>query len=91
MKKIIFIFGMLFSMNCIGQDTTYFTKSTMWKKKPDLYMSVRTIVTDSVSYNKYWTIEKKRRRKNDRVLSIIGTTLFVGISTLVVGDITHRY
>ena len=82
MKKTMLILSILFSINCIGQDTTYYHKSTMWSKKPDLYMSVRTKVNenDTTTFNKYWTKERKRRRKNDRIFTIVTTTIFVGIS-----------
>ena len=83
MKKTMLIIGILFSINCIGQDTTYYHKpSNMWKRKLDLYMSVRTKVNenDTTTFNKYWTKEKKRRRKNDKIFTIVTTTIFVGIS-----------
>lgn len=79
MKKTIFILSILFSINCMGQDTTYSYSKGLFKKN-DLYMSIRTKVTDSTTFNRYWTIKKKKRRRNDKIFSIVTTSIFVGIS-----------
>jgi hypothetical protein len=79
MKKVLFAIAILFAVNGKAQDTTYSHSVGLWQKN-DLYMSIRTKVNDSATYNRYWTLEKKKRRKKDRVFSIVTTTIFVGLS-----------
>lgn len=81
MKQILLIFAILFAVNGKAQDTTYFhSQANMWKKHNDLYMNIRTKVTDSVTYNRYWTLDRIKKKKKDRTLVIAVTTIFTTLS-----------
>lgn len=74
MKKILTTLAILFVVNCQAQDTTFYQKRT------DLYMSIRTKVIDSTTYKRYYSQRIERRRRNDRILTIVGTTIFAGLT-----------
>lgn len=80
MKKVLFAIAILFAVSVKAQDTTYYKSSGLWTKKQDLYMSVRTKVTDTTIYNRYYTLEYKKRKRKDRVFTIVTTAIFAGIS-----------
>lgn len=65
MKKIITLVLILFTINCVGQDTTYF------RQREELYMSIRTKITDTTIQRKYLPdLKKQRRRDNIFILSV---------------------
>jgi hypothetical protein len=74
MKKAIFILSILFSINCMGQDTTFF------QKRNDLYMSIRTKVNDSTIYKQQYSLRVKKQRRNNKIFTIVATSIFTGIS-----------
>ena len=74
MKKLLFAIAILFSVGTKAQDTTYL------QKRNDLYMSIRTKVTDSEIYKKQYSLKLKKRRRNDRIVTIVATSIFTGIS-----------
>jgi len=74
MKKTIFILSILFSINCMGQDTTFF------QKRNDLYMTIRSRVVDSTIYKQQYSLKLKKRRRNDKIMTIVVGTIFSGIS-----------
>ena len=74
MKKILTIVAILFVVNCQAQDTTYY------QKRNDLYMNIRSKVTDSITYKQQYSLRVKKRRRTDRIITIVSSTLFAGIS-----------
>lgn len=80
MKKLLFAIAILFAVSVKAQDTTYYKSSALWTKRQDLYMNIRTKVTDTTIYNRYYTLEYKKRRRKDRVFTIVATTIFASLS-----------
>jgi hypothetical protein len=81
MKKLFLAIAILFSLNGKAQDTTYFhSQANMWKKHNDLYMNIRTRVTDTTTFNRYWTLERIKRKKKDKTFVIAVTTIFTTLS-----------
>ena len=74
MKKLLFAIAILFSFSTNAQDTSYY------QKRNDLYMSVRTKVMDSVIYKQQYSLKIKKRKRNDRIFTIVATSIFAGIS-----------
>lgn len=74
MKKILTIVAVLFVVNCSAQDTIYF------QKRNDLYMGIRTKVTDSSIYNRYYTLEYKKRKRKEKVFTIVVGTIFTSLT-----------
>jgi hypothetical protein len=74
MKKLLFAIAILFSFSTKAQDTTYY------QKRNDLYMSVRSKVIDSTIYKQQYSLKLKKRRRNDRIFTIVTTSIFAGVS-----------
>lgn len=74
MKKVLFAIAIIFSVSVKAQDTTYY------QKRNDLYMSIRTMVTDSTIYKQQYSVRVKKRKRNDKIFTIVVTTIFVGLS-----------
>ena len=74
MKKLLFTIAILFAVNCKAQDTTFY------QKRNDLYMSIRSKVTDSTIYKKQYSLKIKKRRRNDKIFTIVATSIFAGVS-----------
>jgi cell division protein FtsL len=74
MKKLLFAIAIIFSVNCKAQDTTYY------QKRNDLYMSIRSKVADSTIYKQQYSVRVKKRKRNDRIFTIVVSTIFVGLS-----------
>jgi hypothetical protein len=70
MKKIIFVLGLMFTLNTYGQDTTYFVRRQM------LYRGITEVVTDSSSKYKVMEYNLKKRKRMDRTLSIVSGIVF---------------
>jgi hypothetical protein len=58
----------------MGQDTTFF------QKRNDLYMTIRSRVVDSTIYKQQYSLKLKKRRRNDKIMTIVVGTIFSGIS-----------
>jgi len=74
MKKLIVIFVILFATNVKAQDTTYYLK------QQKLYMAIRSEVTKPNECLKAYKLQEQKRRRKDRTLVIISSTIFAGIS-----------
>jgi len=74
MRKLFFIVLVLFITGLKAQDTTY------TQKRNDLYRLVRTHVTDSSTYNQYFSYKKEQRRKKDRVFVGTVASVFLGLT-----------
>jgi cell division protein FtsL len=74
MKKLLFAIAIIFSVNCKAQDTTYY------QKRNDLYMSIRSKVADSTIYSQQYSVRVKKRKRNDKIFTIVVSTIFVGLS-----------
>ena len=74
MRKLFFIVLVLFVTGLRAQDTTYL------QKRSDLYMLVRTHVTDSSSYKQYFSYKREQRRRNDRVFVGAVASVFLGLT-----------
>ena len=74
MKKVLFAIAIIFSVNCKAQDTTFY------QKRNDLYMSIRSKVTDSLIYKQQYSLKVKRKKRIDRIYTIVATSLFAGVS-----------
>ena len=74
MKKVLFAIAIIFSVSVKAQDTTFY------QKRNDLYMSIRTTVADSSIYKKEYSVRVKKRQRNDKIFTIVVTTIFVGLS-----------
>jgi len=74
MKKLFFAIAILFSFSTKAQDTSFY------QKRNDLYMSIRSKVMDSVIYKQQYSLKIKKRKRNDRIFTIVATSLFAGIS-----------
>jgi cell division protein FtsL len=74
MKKVLFAIAILFSVNCKAQDTTFY------QKRNDLYMSIRSKVTDSTIYKQQYSVRVKKRKRNDKIFTIVVGTLFASVS-----------
>ena len=74
MRKLFFIVLVLFVTGLRAQDTTYL------QKRSDLYMLVRTHVTDTPTYKQYFSYRKERKRRNDRVMVSVVATVFAGLT-----------
>jgi cell division protein FtsL len=74
MKKLLFAIAIIFSVNCKAQDTTFY------QKRNDLYMQIRSKVIDSTIYKQQYSLKVKKRKRNDRIITIVVGTIFSGIS-----------
>ena len=74
MKKVLFAIAIIFSVSVKAQDTTYY------QKRNDLYMSIRTMVTDSTIYKQQYSVRVKKRKRNDKIFTIVVSTIFVGLT-----------
>jgi len=74
MKKLLFAIAILFSFSTKAQDTTFY------QKRNDLYMSVRSKVIDSTIYKQQYSLKLKKQRKNNKITTIVATSIFAGIS-----------
>ena len=74
MKKLFFAIAILFSFSTKAQDTSFY------QKRNDLYMSIRSKVMDSVIYKQQYSLKIKKRKRNDRIFTIVATSIFAGIS-----------
>jgi cell division protein FtsL len=74
MKKLLFAIAIIFSVNCKAQDTTFY------QQRNDLYMQIRSKVTDSLTYKQQYSLKVKKRKRNDRIITIVASTIFAGIS-----------
>jgi cell division protein FtsL len=74
MKKLFFAIAILFSFSTKAQDTTFY------QKRNDLYMSIRSKVVDSSIYKQQFSYKVKKRKRNDRIYTIVAGTIFAGIS-----------
>jgi cell division protein FtsL len=74
MKKLFFAIAILFSFSTKAQDTTFY------QKRNDLYMSIRSKVMDSTIYKQQYSLKVKKRRRKDRITTIVVGTIFAGIS-----------
>ena len=73
MKKLLTTTAIILSLNCAAQDTTYI------QRRNDLYMSIRTQVTDSIIYKQHYRVRTKRQKRTDVLFSITSGILFIGI------------
>jgi len=74
MKKLLTTTAIILSLSCAAQDTTYY------QQRNNLYMRVRTQVTDSASYKQYYSVLKAKQYKNNTIVSIVVGVIFGGIS-----------
>jgi hypothetical protein len=74
MKKLLLAIAIIFSVSVKAQDTTFY------QKRNDLYMSIRTKVADSSIYKKEYSLKVKKRKRNDKIFTIVVSTIFVGLS-----------
>jgi len=74
MKKVLFAIAIIFSVSVKAQDTTYY------QQRSNLYMHIRSKVTDSTIYKQQYSLRVKKRQRNDKIFSIAVTTIFVGLS-----------
>ena len=75
MKKLLTTTAIILSLSCAAQDTTYY------QQRKDLYMSVKTHITDSALYKQQYSALKARRYRNNTIFTIIVGVVFGGIST----------
>ena len=75
MKKLLFAIAIIFSVSVKAQDTTYY------QQRNNLYMNIRSKVIDSTIYKQQYSLKLKKRRRNDKIYTIVVTTIFVGLST----------
>lgn len=74
MKKTFLAIAILFSMNTKAQDTTYI------QKRAQLYMVVRTPVVDEGTYHKYYSLQKRRQARKNRIMGAATLALWTGVS-----------
>jgi cell division protein FtsL len=74
MKKLLLAIAILFSVSVKAQDTTYY------QQRNNLYMSIRSKVTDSTIYKQQYSLRIKKRKRNDKIFTIVVSTIFVGLS-----------
>ena len=74
MKKLFFAIAILFSVSTKAQDTSFY------QKRNDLYMSIRSKVIDSTIYKQQYSLKLKKQRKNNKITTIVATSIFAGIS-----------
>jgi hypothetical protein len=74
MKKTLVAIAILFSMSTKAQDTTYY------QKRAQLYMVVKTPVTDEGVYHKYYSLQKRRYARNNRILGGVMIAFWTGVS-----------
>jgi hypothetical protein len=74
MKKLLFAIAILFSFSTKAQDTSYY------QKRNDLYMSIRSKVIDSTIYKQQYSLKLKKRNRNNKITTIVATSIFAGIS-----------
>ena len=74
MSKLIFMVMILFTVSTKAQDTTY------TQRRNDLYMQVRTHVTDSTTYKQHFTKVITRHQRNDRVFVTAVAIVFIGLT-----------
>ena len=75
MKKLLFAIAIIFSVSVKAQDTTYY------QQRNNLYMNIRSKVIDSTIYKQQYSLKLKKRRRNDKIYTIVVTTIFIGLST----------
>jgi hypothetical protein len=74
MKKTFLAIAILFSMSTKAQDTTYY------QKRAQLYMSIKTPVTDSGLYSKHYSLQKKKQARNNRIFGGAMVVFWTGLS-----------
>jgi hypothetical protein len=74
MKKTLLAIAILFSMSTKAQDTTYL------HRRNELYMNIRTQVTDSTLYKQHYHFKTAKERRKDRVLTVVMASIFASIS-----------
>ena len=77
MKKLIFIFAIIFSVNVKAQDTTYMNRNK------GLYRVITEKVTDSATIKNSQIKEQVRRKKTNEVLIQCGMVLGYLISAIL--------
>ena len=74
MKKLLTTTAIILSLSCAAQDITYY------QQRNNLYMSIRTHVTDSTLYKQYYNVKVKQARRKSTIFTIVATSIFTGIS-----------
>ena len=74
MKKLLIAIAILFSVSTKAQDTSY--HYNYYK----LYRCVNTQVTDTPTLLKYNAFKVAKRKRKDRTITIVVTTIFAGIT-----------
>ena len=75
MKKLILAIAILFSLSSQAQDTTYVMK------RAKLYMVMRQEVTSPDARQAFDLAQRKKKRRNDTIFTIVVGVIFGGIST----------
>jgi len=74
MKKTFLAIAILFSMSTKAQDTTY------TQKRAQLYMIIKTPVTDEGIYHQHYSLQKKRIARKNRIMGAAALVLWTGVS-----------
>ena len=74
MKKVLFAIAILFAVNCKAQDTTYYLK------QQKLFMAIRSEVTNPNECEKAFKLQQQKRKRKDRIYTIVASTIFASIS-----------
>lgn len=75
MKKLFIFIAILFSINLKAQDTSYYYK------RCEFYRCVRTKVTDTTIVNKYHFINTQKKKRTNRIVIILASTMFASLTT----------
>ena len=85
MKKLIVVLSILFSVNCVGQDTS------IYRVRNEFYMVVRQpIPKDNPLVVNYMT-DKKRidRKKQNRIFSIVTGVIFTSLTIWYINGVSR--
>ena len=85
MKKLIVVLSILFSVNCVGQDTSFY------RMRNEFYMVVRQpIPKDNPLVVNYMT-DKKRidRRKQNRIFTIVSGVIFTSLTIWYINGVNR--
>jgi len=74
MKKLIAILAILISFSGKAQDTSYVVK------RAKIYMVMRQEVSSPDAQQKVMIDVRKKKRRQDRIFTIVATSIFAGIS-----------
>ncbi len=76
MKKLIVIVAILFATNVKAQDTSYYYNHY------ELYrnISIKTKVVDTPTLLKYKAFNMKKKKRKDRVISIVAGVIWSGLT-----------